>query len=78
LWASSGFSFWPCPPISIGVLVFLLFQLGGVGVRQPNPFAAAIVRFYYLADFFLASAVFRFVNSPGIGVLRGIIMALPL
>jgi hypothetical protein len=55
-----------------------LFQLGGVGVRQPNPFAAAIVRFYYLADFFLASAVFRFVNSPGIGVLRGIIMALPL
>jgi hypothetical protein len=54
-----------------------LFQLGGVGVRQPNPFAAAIVGFYYLADF-LASAVFRFVNSPGIGVLRGIIVALRL
>lgn len=76
LWASSRFSFWPCQPI-IGVLVFLLFHLGGSGVREHNPFAAAIVLFYFLADF-LASAVFLFVNSPGIGVLRVIIMALLL
>jgi hypothetical protein len=61
----------------IGVLVFLLFHLGGIGVREHNPFAAAIVLFYYLADF-LASAVFLFVNSPGLGVLRVIIMALLL
>jgi hypothetical protein len=61
----------------IGVLVFLLFHLGGVGVREHNPFAAAIVLFYYLVDF-LASAVFLFVNSPGLGVLRVILMALLL
>jgi len=58
-----------------GVLVFLLFHLGGVGVREHNPFAAAIILVYYVVDF-LASAVFLFVNSPGIGVLRIIIMAL--
>jgi hypothetical protein len=61
----------------IGVLVFLWFHPGGVGVREHNPFAAAIVLFYYLVDF-LGSAVLRFVNSPGIGVLRVIIMALLL
>jgi hypothetical protein len=60
-----------------GLLVFLLFHLGGVGVREHNPFAAAIILIYYIVDF-LASAVFLFVNSPGIGVLRIIIMALLL
>jgi hypothetical protein len=60
-----------------GVLVFLLFHLGGVGVREHNPFAAAIILVYYVVDF-LASVVFLFVNSPGIGVLRIIIMALLL
>ena len=58
-----------------GVLVFLLFHLGGVGVREHNPFAAAIILVYYVVDF-LASVLFLFVNSPGIGVLRIIIMAL--
>jgi hypothetical protein len=60
-----------------GVLVFRLFHLGGVGVREHNPFAAAIILVYYVVDF-LASVVFLFVNSPGIGVLRIIIMALLL
>lgn len=60
-----------------GVLVFLLFHLGGVGVREHNPFAAAVILLYYIVDF-LAAAVFLFVNSPGIGVLRIIIVALLL
>ena len=60
-----------------GLLVFLLFHLGGVGVREHNPFAAGITLVYYIVDF-LASVVFLFVNSPGIGVLRIIIVALLL
>src|ERR1700741_171375 len=40
-----------------GVLVFLLFHLGGVGVREHNPFAAAIILVYYVVDF-LASVLF--------------------
>lgn len=61
-------------PIS-GLLVFLLFHFGGVGVREHNPYAAAITLIYYLVDFF-ASVVFLFLNSPGIGVVRVIIIAL--
>jgi hypothetical protein len=60
-----------------GVLVFLLFHLGGVGVREHNPFAAAVVLLYYVADF-LASFVFVLFNSPGIGVVKIIIIALLL
>jgi len=59
------------------VLVLLLFHLGGVGVREHNPFAAAIILVYYVVDF-LASFLFLFFNSPGIGVLRVIIVALLL
>jgi hypothetical protein len=58
-----------------GLLVLLLFHFGGVGVREHNPFAAAITLIYYLIDFF-ASVVFLFLNSPGIGVVRIIIIAL--
>jgi len=58
-----------------GLLVFLLFHLGGVGVREHNPFAAAIVLVYYTVDF-MASAIFVALNSPGIGVVRIIIVAL--
>ncbi len=61
----------------IGLLVLLLFHLGGVGVREHNPFAAAIILVYYVFDF-LASAFLLFVNSPGIGILRIIITALLL
>jgi hypothetical protein len=60
-----------------GALVFLLFHLGGVGVREHNPFAAAIMLVYYVVDF-LASVVFLFLNSPAIGVIRIIIIALLL
>src|SRR5207245_4224555 len=41
----------------IGVLVFILFHLGGVGVREHNPFAAAVILVYYIVDF-LASFLF--------------------
>ena len=60
-----------------GLLVFLLFHLGGVGVREHNPFAAAITLAYYLVDF-LVSFIFLFLNSPGIGVVRIIVIALLL
>jgi hypothetical protein len=61
----------------IGLLVLLLFHFGGVGVREHNPFAAAIILVYYIVDF-LASAFLLFVNSPGIGILRIIVTALLL
>jgi len=57
------------------ILVFLLFHLGGVGVREHNPFAAAIMLAYYLVDF-LASAFFLLTTSPGISVVRIIVIAL--
>jgi hypothetical protein len=60
-----------------GVLVFLLFHFGGIGVREHNPFAAAITLVYYVVDL-LASMVFVVANSPGIGVVRIIITALLL
>lgn len=59
----------------VGLLVFLLFHLGGVGVREHNAFAAAVTLVYYVADF-LVSAVLLFLNSPGIAVLRIIVIAL--
>src|ERR1700756_3341559 len=59
----------------IGLLVFILFHFGGVGVREHNPFAAAITLIYYLVDF-LASFIFVFLNSPGISVVRIIVIAL--
>jgi hypothetical protein len=59
------------------ILVFLLFHLGGVGVREHNPFAAAVMLAYYLVDF-LASAFFLLTSSPGVGVVRIIVIALLL
>lgn len=61
----------------IGILVFLLFHFGGIGVREHNPFAAAIILVYYVVDF-LASILFLFASSPGIGILKIIITALLL
>lgn len=49
-----------------GVLVLLVFHLGGVGVREHNPFAAAIILVYYLIDSL----------GSGIGIVRIIITAL--
>ncbi len=57
-----------------GVLVLLLFHLGGVGVREHNPFAAAILLVYYMIDYLVSFLA----NSPGIGVVRTIIVALLL
>src|SRR5277367_2225672 len=51
-----------------GFLVFLLFHLGGVGVREHNPFAAAMMLVYFVLDSF----------ASGIGVVRIIITALLL
>lgn len=58
-----------------GLLIFLLFHFGGIGVREHNPFAAAITLIYYLVDF-LASFIFLFLNSPGVGVVKVIVIAL--
>jgi hypothetical protein len=58
-----------------GLLFFLLFHLGGVGVRELNPFAAAVTLAYYLVDF-LASFILLFLNSPGVGVVKVIVIAL--
>lgn len=63
-------------PVS-GLLVFLLFHLGGVGVREHNPFAAVVMLVYYVVDF-LASFIFLSLNSPGIGVVKVIIIAILL
>jgi hypothetical protein len=60
-----------------GLVVFLLFYLGGVGVREHNPFAAAMMLAYYVVDF-LSSFLFVFLNSPGIGVVKIIVIALLL
>lgn len=71
---SFAFLFMAGQPIS-AFLILILFHFGGVGVREHNPFAAAIVLIYYLVDFF-ASMIFLFLNSPGIGVVRIIVIAL--
>jgi hypothetical protein len=81
--------FWVCTAVGVlsfvflvmagqpitGFAIFLLFHLGGVGVREHNPFAAAIVLIYYLVDF-LASFLFVVTTSPGIGVVKVIVIAL--
>jgi hypothetical protein len=59
-----------------GVVVFLLFHLGGVGVREHNPFAAAILLVYYMIDYLVSFLML--LNSPVIGVVRTIIVALLL
>lgn len=63
-------------PIS-GLLILFLFHFGGIGVREHNPFAAGIMLAYYTVDF-LSAIVFVFANTPGIGVVKIIVMALLL
>ena len=53
----------------IGILVFLVFHVGGVGVREHNPFAATVTLLYYVLDFFAA---------PGFSIVRIIFTALLL
>lgn len=52
----------------VGLLVLIFFHFGGVGVREHNPFAAAIMVVYYLLDTLMT----------GIGIVRIIIGALLL
>jgi hypothetical protein len=60
----------------LAAVVFLLFHLGGVGVREHSRFAATIILVYYVID---TLASFRsLVASPGGIVLRVIITALLL
>ena len=51
-----------------GLLVFILFHFGGVGVREHNPFAAAVVLIYFAIDTW----------ASGVGVVRIIVNALLL
>ena len=60
-----------------GLLFFLLFHLGGVGVREHNPFAAGVLLVYYVLDLMVVF-VFLLLNSPGMLVIRAIIAALLL
>jgi len=50
-----------------GILVFLIFHLGGVGVREHNPFAAVIMLAYYVLDW---------LTAPRFSVIRIIFSAL--
>ena len=60
----------------IAAVVFLLFHLGGAGVREHSRFAATIIFVYYVVD---TLASFKsFLGSPGSIVLRMIIAALLL
>jgi hypothetical protein len=60
----------------IAAVVFLLFHLGGVGVREHSRFAATIIFVYYVVD---TLASFKLLlGSPGSIVLRVIIAALLL
>lgn len=52
----------------VGALVLLLFHFGGVGVREHNPFAAAVVLVYFALDTWVS----------GVGVVRIIVNALLL
>lgn len=70
----ASLTFFAGRPIT-GLMVFILFHFGGIGVREHNPFAAAIMLVYYLVDF-LASFLFSLLNSPGVGVIKVIIIAL--
>jgi len=51
-----------------GLLTFLLFHFGGIGVREHNPFAAVVVLICYALDILVS----------GIGVVRIIVTALLL
>lgn len=67
VWSLLVLTFFTHQPI-IGLLTFLLFHFGGVGVREHNPFAAAVVLIFFAIDTWVS----------GIGVVRIIINALLL
>src|SRR5271165_7032317 len=60
----------------LGITVLLFFYFGGVGVRERDLYAAAIVFVFYSLDT-LVSLIFLMVASPwGMSVLRVVITAL--
>jgi len=60
----------------LGLVTFLFFHLGGIGVREHSRFAAAVVFVFYLIDTLASFKIL--VASPGMIVLRAIITALLL
>lgn len=60
----------------VGLVVFLFFYLGGVGVREHSGFAAAVVLIFYVVD--TLASIKLLGGSPGMIVLRVIIIALLL
>jgi|SRR5271166_3682414 len=60
----------------LGMVVFLFFHLGAVGVREHSRFAAAVVFVFYVIDMLASFPVL--VGSPGMIVMRVIITALLL
>ena len=60
----------------LGLVTFLFFHLGGIGVREHSRFAAAVVFVFYLIDTLASFKIL--VTSPGMIVLRAIITALLL
>jgi len=60
----------------LGVVIFLFFHLGAVGVRERSRFAATLVFIFYVIDTLASFGVL--VGSPGMIVLRVIITALLL
>jgi hypothetical protein len=60
----------------LAIILLLFFYLGGVGVRERDVYAAAIVFAFYVIDTFI-STVFLFFSSPwGLIVVRFFITAL--
>ena len=83
-----GAGFWVCTIVAIlsfvlslttghpvsGFFVFLVFYLGGVGVRERSRFAAGMVLLTYAADALLS---LLFMGAfPGLGVVKVVIIAL--
>jgi hypothetical protein len=69
------FMFMASQPV-LAVITFLLFHLGGVGVREHSRFAATVVFVYYVIN--IPMPLKLLLASPGGDVLRVIIMALLL
>lgn len=62
----------------LGLVLFLFYYVGGVGVREHNPFAAIIVFSYYALDTLFSVVVLFFATPWGMLLLRVFISALLL
>lgn len=59
----------------IALLTFLIFYLGGIGVRERDPFAATAVLLIFLSDTVFTVLMVGLFN-PGVIVVRTVILAL--